>query len=358
MAYTLSSLHSDAAAQDGAADATDTAFAPHSSVRSYSGEHQAHAHAMRRSSMPCRAAWSWRWGGRSAFVDAVSGMLIPAGVDHGYLAAPRSRVFVIDAPSGPGLDRMRRFSVPPALRGRESEGPATEQLAQVLQAPGLLARRGLDLQGLAAQVHSEIARFHARFVSWRASRPRPGCAACAWMRPSAGWRGACLWRHGAALRLCLGQCAGLCAAARPGRDGAAAARLARPHSSGLRAFLDKCPARRRNMAAMARNSSASSSAVGIAFVSVAACSGARRARRKAWARAGSRPSGWARAAGRLQPVSGGRCWRFHWSCAGGRAGRGAVQPLLPNPVHLGLRRSGSCWHPWESAATASSSTRA
>ena len=27
MAYTLSSLHSDAAAQDGAADATDTAFA-------------------------------------------------------------------------------------------------------------------------------------------------------------------------------------------------------------------------------------------------------------------------------------------------------------------------------------------
>src|SRR2546427_1702715 len=46
--------------------------------------------------------------------------------------------------------------------------------------------------------------------------------------------------HGAALRLCLGQCASLCAAARPGRDGAAAARLARSHSSGLRAFLDKC----------------------------------------------------------------------------------------------------------------------
>ena len=193
MAYTLSSLHSDAAAQDGAADATDTAFAPHSSVRSYSGEHQAHAHGHAQILYALQGRMELEVGGRSAFVDAVSGMLIPAGVGHGYLAAPRSRVFVIDAPSGPGLDRMRRFSVPPALRGRESEGPATEQLAQVLQAPGLLARRGLDLQQLttsvqaalhedwptvrlAALCHMSAQRFHARFVELAGQPPQ------AWLR--------------------------------------------------------------------------------------------------------------------------------------------------------------------------------
>ncbi|MET1537080.1 cupin domain-containing protein, partial [Burkholderia sola] len=134
MAYTLSSLLSDTA------DTADTAFAPHSSVRSYSGEHQAHAHGHAQILYALQGRMELEVGGRSAFVDAVSGMLIPAGVDHGYLAAPRSRVFVIDAPSGPGLDRLRRFSVPSALRGRDTEGPAAEQLAQVLQAPGLLAR--------------------------------------------------------------------------------------------------------------------------------------------------------------------------------------------------------------------------
>jgi AraC-like DNA-binding protein/mannose-6-phosphate isomerase-like protein (cupin superfamily) len=186
MAHTLPSLHSEAAA---CSEAAESAFAPHSSVRSYSGEHQAHAHGHAQILYALQGRMELEVGGRSAFVDAVSGMLIPAGVDHGYLAAPKSRVFVIDAPSGPGLDRLRRFSVPPALRGLESEGPAAAQLAQVLEAPGLLARRGLDMQGLAAQVqaalhedwptarlaalcHMSAQRFHARFVELAGQPPQ------------------------------------------------------------------------------------------------------------------------------------------------------------------------------------------
>ncbi|MDR0227383.1 MAG: AraC family transcriptional regulator [Burkholderiaceae bacterium] len=189
MAYTLPSLHSDAAARSEA----DNAFAAHSSVRSYSGEHQAHAHGHAQILYALQGRMELEVGGRSAFVDAVSGMLIPAGMDHGYLAAPRSRVFVIDAPAGPGLDRMRRFSVPPLLRGRETQGPAAEQLAQVLQAPGLLARRGLDVQRLAGHVqatlheewptarlaalcHMSTQRFHARFVELAGQPPQ------AWLR--------------------------------------------------------------------------------------------------------------------------------------------------------------------------------
>jgi AraC-like DNA-binding protein/mannose-6-phosphate isomerase-like protein (cupin superfamily) len=186
MAHTLPSLHSEAAA---CSEAAESAFAPHSSVRSYSGEHQAHAHGHAQILYALQGRMELEVGGRSAFVDAVSGMLIPAGVDHGYLAAPKSRVFVIDAPSGPGLDRLRRFSVPPALRGLESEGPAAAQLAQVLEAPGLLARRGLDMQGLAAQVqaalhedwptarlaalcHMSAQRFHARIVELAGQPPQ------------------------------------------------------------------------------------------------------------------------------------------------------------------------------------------
>ena len=72
---------------------------------------------------------------------------------------------------------------------------------------------------------------------------------------------------------------------------------------------------------MVRNSSASSSAVGIAFVSVAAV---------LWGTTGTAQS---LGAGGLSPFS-----VSHWRLRG-RAGQGGarVQPLLPNPVHLGLR---------------------
>ncbi|WP_373764922.1 DMT family transporter [Delftia acidovorans] len=90
---------------------------------------------------------------------------------------------------------------------------------------------------------------------------------------------------------------------------------------------------------MARNSSASSSAVGIAFVSVAAVLWGTTGTAQSLGAGGLSPF-WVGAAqlavsslflGALLAVS-------HWRLRG-RAGQGVapVQPLLPNPVHLGLR---------------------
>ncbi|WP_448676116.1 DMT family transporter [Delftia acidovorans] len=90
---------------------------------------------------------------------------------------------------------------------------------------------------------------------------------------------------------------------------------------------------------MVRNSSASSSAIGIAFVSVAAVLWGTTGTAQSLGAGGLSPF-WVGAAqlavsslflGALLAVS-------HWRLRG-RAGQGAarVQPLLPNPVHLGLR---------------------
>ncbi|WP_454721493.1 DMT family transporter [Delftia acidovorans] len=90
---------------------------------------------------------------------------------------------------------------------------------------------------------------------------------------------------------------------------------------------------------MVRNSSASSSAVGIAFVSVAAVLWGTTGTAQSLGAGGLSPF-WVGAAqlavsslflGALLAVS-------HWRLSG-RAGQGVapVQPLLPNPVHLGLR---------------------
>jgi DME family drug/metabolite transporter len=90
---------------------------------------------------------------------------------------------------------------------------------------------------------------------------------------------------------------------------------------------------------MVRNSSASSSAVGIAFVSVAAVLWGTTGTAQSLGAGGLSPF-WVGAAqlavsslflGALLAVS-------HWRLRG-RAGQGGarVQPLLPNPVHLGLR---------------------
>jgi hypothetical protein len=109
-------------------------------------------------------------------------------------------VLVIDAPMAQGLDKLRRFAVPPALRFPQSSLSAAAQMALVLQAPTLLQRRGLDLLWLQQQVqaalheswptarladlvHLSVAQFHARFVELTDRTRRTGCAACVWMPP-------------------------------------------------------------------------------------------------------------------------------------------------------------------------------
>ena len=159
------------------------------SVRSYSGEHQAHAHGHAQILFALQGRMELEVGGRPSFVDSASGMIIPAGTEHGYLAAPQTQVLVIDAPVAMGLDKLRRFAVPPPLRYPQSSLSAAAQMALVLQAPTLLQRRGLDLQclqyqvqatlhenwptaRLAALMHLSVAQFHARFVELTGNTPQ------------------------------------------------------------------------------------------------------------------------------------------------------------------------------------------
>ena len=159
------------------------------SVRSYSGEHQAHAHEHAQILFALQGRMELEVSGQSSFVDSACGMVIPAGTAHGYLAQPQTQVFVIDAPMASGLDKLRRFAVPPPLRFPVSSLSAAAQMALVLQAPSLLQRRALNLQllqqqvqaalheswptaRLAAMVHLSVAQFHARFVELTANTPQ------------------------------------------------------------------------------------------------------------------------------------------------------------------------------------------
>ena len=163
------------------------------SVRSYSGEHQAHAHGHAQILFALQGRMELEVDGKASFVDSACGMVIPAGIDHGYLAQPKTQVFVIDAPMEQGLDRLRRFAVPPPLRFPLSDLSTAAQMALVLQAPSLLQRRSLDLRQLqqqvqaalheawptarlAAQMHLSVAQFHARFVELA------GCTPQDWLR--------------------------------------------------------------------------------------------------------------------------------------------------------------------------------
>lgn len=159
------------------------------SVRSYSGEHQAHAHGYAQILFALQGRMELEVGGRPSFVDSACGMVIPAGADHGYLAAPQTLVLVIDAPMAQGLDKLRRFAVPPPLRFPQCSLSIAAQMALVLQAPSLLQRRGLDLQWLqnkvqaalheswptarlASLMHLSVAQFHARFVELAGHTPQ------------------------------------------------------------------------------------------------------------------------------------------------------------------------------------------
>lgn len=210
------------------------------SVRSYNGEHQAHAHAHAQVLFALQGRMELEVGGRASFVDSACGMVIPAGTDHGYLASPVTRVLVIDAPMSHGLDKPRRFAVPPALHFPQSRLSAAAQMALILEAPTLLQRRGLDLQWLQQQVQAALheladspsgraGAFERGAVSCPlcragtshparlAARPAPGCRCAAdQARQRTGG-------YGFALRLRIGQRSGLCATTRTRADIAPAA---------------------------------------------------------------------------------------------------------------------------------------
>ena len=167
---------------------------PVASVRRYSGEHTAHAHDHAQILYALHGRMELEVAGRAAFVDTACGMVVPAGVVHGYVARPGSQIFVIDAPAQAGMDRPRRFAVPARWSGAAAgDGAAAERLQQILHAPRVLARRDVTPAALertvCAALHEDwptarmaalcalsTQRFHARWLELTGATPQ------AWLR--------------------------------------------------------------------------------------------------------------------------------------------------------------------------------
>lgn len=162
------------------------------SLRHYSGEHAAHVHDGHAQLLYALSGrMELEVEGRSSFVDTVCGLLIPAGSRHGYCAAPGAQMVVLDVPATAcsGLDKARRFHVPPAARSAPAQLPAERRLALLLQSPALLPRRSVDLAGIertvrlqldaawptarmAALTHLSPQRFHARWQELTGATPQ------------------------------------------------------------------------------------------------------------------------------------------------------------------------------------------
>jgi len=125
-------------------------------IRRYAGEYLNHEHAHAQIMFALRGRMELEIGGRSAFADTSCGMVIPAGVIHGFLASTDVRMFVIDLPAHHDVGQRRSFAVTPACRKSIGLADATLQLAQVLQAPRVLARRGIDLARLDAALEGAL----------------------------------------------------------------------------------------------------------------------------------------------------------------------------------------------------------
>ena len=142
------------------------------SIRRYSGEAVCHAHDHAQIMFALQGRMELEVGGRSAFADTSCGMIVPAGVSHGFMASRDARMLVIDAPDQSGIDRIRRFAVTAAQRRLgEALGARPDQTADgsallphILETPSILARRGIDLSRLNAALDTAL------YESWPTAR--------------------------------------------------------------------------------------------------------------------------------------------------------------------------------------------
>lgn len=158
------------------------------SLRHYAGEYGAHEHDHVQVLVGLAGRLELELDGRAAYVDASCGLIVPAGIVHGYEASGPAKVLVIESPVRAGLARMRRFAPPPHwkdLRQALDGSAAMEELAGV---DTLLQRRPIDPAKLESHIDGELhgswgtarlaalcqlspQRFHARFVELTGMAP-------------------------------------------------------------------------------------------------------------------------------------------------------------------------------------------
>lgn len=161
---------------------------PEASLRRYTGGYGAHEHGHAQVLVGLSGRLELELDGRAAYVDAACGLIVPAGVAHGYLAEAPASVLVIESPMRAGLGRIRRFAPPSHWKG---QGAALDVAAAVDELAGtdtLLQRRPIDIHMLQARVDAELhgdwstarlaalcrlspQRFHARFVELAGMAP-------------------------------------------------------------------------------------------------------------------------------------------------------------------------------------------
>ena len=159
---------------------------PELSIRHYHGEYDPHVHNHAQILIGLSGRLELEVGGRSAFVDASCGVVIPPGVAHGFMARHNARVAVVDAQDQDMLRQFGRFAVTPPL-ARLTD--AASLVHAVGRAPRTLARRGIDLErldaALVAGLHQtwntarmaalfflSAQRFHARLVELTGLSPQ------------------------------------------------------------------------------------------------------------------------------------------------------------------------------------------
>ena len=166
------------------------------SQRRYAGEQQAHSHGHVQLLYALAGRMELEVEGKPAFVDTASGVVIPAGARHSYLAQAGSMMAVVDAPPDAldqaGQPRLRRFAAPPRAWLATHASPqamAEAHLAWVLQSPVLLQRRALDVQAITRSVQTDLAapwpteqlarlahlsaqRFHVRWLELTGATPQ------------------------------------------------------------------------------------------------------------------------------------------------------------------------------------------